>query len=364
MGVAMEDHLDLLRTTLKDLPKNRFEVMWTYQRYEFNRIFAEKKLTVDGGTSVKRNVVLDHTGQAKFRQMFDVDAVNVAHVHKEIDVPWTQLSTQYAWDEVELLTQMNSTKGYISLIKTRVNDSLWAWADLIEERGWQTPTSATDSLYPYGVPYYLNKLTAAQSTAGTSGFAGQTIVYGDGSTGTTCAGINAATESKWRNYADTYTVVDNSLLKKFRKAFRLTRFFPPRFINNPGQDAEVDRLVYAPGDEYDALCDLLDKRDDRNTPVDLMGGVRVRINENGVPFVNGHPIVYIPYLDDDSDGPIFAVDWAKMRTVVQDGYWMKEKEAMQSPTQHTVAVVYVDGRCCILCLNRRTAGFVLHVAQE
>jgi hypothetical protein len=290
--------------------------------------------------------------------MFDVDAVNVAHVHKQIDVPWTQLSTQYAWDEVELLTQMNSAKGYISLIKTRVNDSLWAWADLVEERGWQTPTSATDTLYPYGVPYYLNKLDSGAS----DGFNGQTITYGDATTGTVCAGLDAAVDTKWKNYAGTYTVVDNSLLKKFRKAFRLTRFFPPRFINNPGQDAETDRLVYAPGDEYDALCDLLDKRDDNHTPQDLMGGVRVRINDNGIPFVNGHPVVYIPYLDDDSDNPIYAVDWAKMRTVVQDGYWMKEKSPMQSPTQHTVLVVYVDGRCCILCLNRRTAGFVLHHA--
>ena len=357
MGVAMADHLDLLRTTLADLPKNKFEVMWTYQRYEFNRIFDEKKLVIDGGTSVKRNVVLDHTGQAKFRQMFDVDAVNVAHVHQQIDVPWTQLSTQYAWDEVELKTQMNSAKGYISLIKTRVNDSLWAWADLIEERGWQTPTSATDVLYPYGIPYYLNKLNSGITAAG---FSGQTIRYGDASTGTVCAGLDASTNDKWRNYADVYTVVDNSLLKKFRKAFRLTRFFPPRFISNPGQDAEVDRMVYAPGDEYDALADMLDKRDDRNTPVDLMGGVRVRINDNGVPFVNGHPVVYVPFLDDDSDHPIYAVDWSKIRTVVQDGYWMLEKEPMQSPTQHTVAVVYVDGRCCILCLNRRTAGFVLH----
>ena len=357
MGVAMEDHLDLLRTTLRDLPKNRFEVMWTYQRYEFNRIFAEKKLVIDGGTSVKRNVVLDHTGQAKFRQMFDVDSVNVAHVHKEIDIPWTQLSTQYAWDEVELLTQMNSAKGYISLIKTRVNDALWAWADLVEERGWQTPTSATDNLYPYGVPYYLNRLN---TTVTTGGFEGQTITFGDASTGTVCAGIDAAVESKWRNWADVYTVVDNSLLKKFRTAFASTRFYPPRFINNPGQDAETDRAIYCGLDEFTALGDLLDKRDDNNTPVDLMGSVKVRINENGVPFINGHPVIYVPVLDDSDFGEIYAVDWAKLRTVVQDGYWMKEKEAMQSPNQHTVAVVYVDGRCCILCLNRRTAGFVLH----
>ncbi len=357
MGVSMESHLDLLRTTLRDLPKDRFEVMWTYQDYEFNRVLDEKRIVIDGGTSIKRNVFLDHTGAAKFRQMFDTDSVNVAHVHKEIDIPWTQLSTQYAWDEGELLTQQNSAKGYISLIKTRVTDALWAWADLIEERGWKTPTSATDSLYPYGIPYYLNKLNSG-ITAG--GFSGQTIRFEDGTTGTSCAGIDAAVEDKWRNYADVYTAVDNSLLKKFRKAFRTTRFTPPRFINSPGADAEIDRVVYTGGDEFDALADLADKRDDNNSPGDLMGGVRVRTNGSGVPFINGHPLVYVPVLDSDGDDPIYAVDWRKLRTVVQDGYWMEEKAPERSATQHTVLVVYVDGRCCILCLNRRTAGFVLH----
>ena len=91
-----------------------------------------------------------------------------------------------------------------------------------------------------------------------------------------------------------------------------------------------------------------------------MGGVRVRVNENGIPFINGHPINYVPVLDDDSDNPIYVADWTKLRAVVQDGYWMKEKAPMQQADKHTVAVVFVDGRCCILCINRRTAGFVLH----
>ena len=360
MGVTMEDHLDLLRTTLRDLPRGNYEVMWTYQQYEFNRIFEEQRTVIDGGTSVKRNVFLDHTGQAKFRQMFDTDAVSVANVHKEIDVPWTQLSTQYSWDVLELKTQANSAKGYISLIKTRVADAMWAWADLIEVRGWQTPTSATDKLYPYGIPYFLNN---ADSGTTTGGFNGQTITYGDASTGTNCAGIDAAVEAKWRNYTDVYTTVDNSLLKKFRSAFRQTRFFPPSFINNPGEDARYERVIYVQGSVFDSIGDLLDKRDDNTAPVDALGSVRVKINDRGTPFVNGHPMVYVPPLDDlNSYGEIYAVDWTKMQAIIQDGYWMEEKGPMESPGQHTVLVTYVDGRCCILCTNRRTAGFVLHTA--
>jgi len=359
MGVSMDQHLDLLRTTLRDLPKNQFEVMWTYQDYEFNRIFNEKRVMIDGGTSIKRNVVLDHTGQAKFRQMFDTDTVTVANVHKEIDIPWTQLSTQYAWDVGELMTQQNSAKGYISLLKTRMNDAMWAWADLIEQAGWQAPVSSTDKLNPYGIPYWLNK---ADTDTTDGGFVGQTIRYRDGSIGTTAAGLDASANVKWKNYADIYTTVDNSLLKKFRSGIRLTQFRPPSFIRNPGTDTETDRVIYTSGAVYDSLGDLLDKRDDNNKPVDLMGGVKVRINDNGVPFVNGHPIVYIPLLDDDTDVPIYAVDWRKIKAVVQDGYWMEEGPPMKSPTQHTTLVVFVDGRCCIMCINRRTAGFVLHKA--
>lgn len=358
MGVAIEKHLDLLITTLPDLPKDRFEVMWTYQDYEFNRLFNEKRLTIDGGTSIKRNVMLDHSGQAKFRRMFDVDTVSTAYTQKQIDVPWTQLSTQYAWDEVELLAQGTSGRGYISLLKTKVTDALWAWADLIEERGWQTPTSASDKLYPYGVPYYLNKLDSGD----TAGFNGKTITFGDSSTSTICADLDAGAEPKWRNYADNYTVVDNSLLKKMRTAFMLTRFRPPRLVPNPGADDETDRVIYAGQDVNTALADLLDKKDDNNRPVDLMGGVKVKIGPTGVPFINGHPLVYIPFLDSDTSDPIYAVDWRKLRPVVRDGYWMREKKAIIAPTQHTVLVVYVDGQCCILCLNRRSLGFVMSKA--
>jgi hypothetical protein len=41
---------------------------------------------------------------------------------------------------------------------------------------------------------------------------------------------------------------------------------------------------------------------------------------------------------------------------------MDEGEPITDRTQHTVFTVYLDGAHNNLCINRRTAGFVLHKA--
>ncbi|MHC5059303.1 MAG: hypothetical protein ACYTKD_32010, partial [Planctomycetota bacterium] len=63
MGVDNTALADLLATTLKDLPKGQFEVMWDSQNYEFNNIYQKHRRRVDGGTSIQRNVMLDRNGR-------------------------------------------------------------------------------------------------------------------------------------------------------------------------------------------------------------------------------------------------------------------------------------------------------------
>lgn len=357
MGIDNDQLLDLVATTLKDLPKQTFEVLWTNQDYEFCRIYQENRMQVDGGTSIQRNVMLDHSGNARYRKLFDTDQPNTANVQKQIDVPWTQISTDYSWDVLEIHRNRNSAKGYISLMTSRRTDGLWSLADLIEERAWKTPTSATDKLFPYGVPYYMNMLDAGSTTAG---FSGRTIRYQDGSTGTACAGIDAATEDKWRNYAAVYTKVDNGLLRTLRRAILATRFRPPLFIDSPGQDEVGTRRMYAGLDVNVELQDLADKRDDNTQPKDLAG--KNLIDVQGTCYFNKIPIMYIPQLDGVSYDPIYTVDFRKFVPYVQEGYWMEESKPMTDRLQHTSFTVYLDGSHNNLCLNRRTAGFVIHKA--
>ena len=65
MAVKNADLVDLIATTLPDLPEQYFEVMWDAQDYEFCRIYQTERMEVDGGTSIRRKVKI---GRASCRE--------------------------------------------------------------------------------------------------------------------------------------------------------------------------------------------------------------------------------------------------------------------------------------------------------
>jgi len=93
MGVKNEDLRDLIVTTLEDLPKQKFEVMWDHTDYEFCRIYQKERMVIDGGESITRYVMLDPGGNARYRRAFDTDEPSIVNKMKKINVPWCQLST-------------------------------------------------------------------------------------------------------------------------------------------------------------------------------------------------------------------------------------------------------------------------------
>src|SRR5574343_2050773 len=137
MSVKNADLVDLIATTLPDLPEQYFEVMWDNQDYEFTRIYQTERMEVDGGTSIKRKVMLDETGNARYRRLFDTDEPAIGDVMQTIEVPWTQIGTHYSWDKLEIMRNRNSAKGFIRLLETRRIDGLWSLAKLIENRAWK-----------------------------------------------------------------------------------------------------------------------------------------------------------------------------------------------------------------------------------
>ncbi len=356
---------DLITITLNDLPDQEFEVAWDNQDYEFCRIYQNERMEIDGGPQIERKVMLDPTGNARYRRLFDTDTPAVGEVMHTIKVPWTQIGTNYSWDRLEIMRNRNSAKGFINLMKTRRVDGLWSLADLIEDRAWKTPETSSDDLYPYGVPYYLSMFSGAVGSEAintTSGFVGVHVKFQDSTYSGTCANINAVNEEKWRNYAAVYTAVDNAMLKTFRKAFVATKFKAPLFINDPQSKRTAQKRVYTDLDTVTELMDLADQKDDRHSGKDVLSNLKV--DDGGLVYVNRLPVLYIPQLDGASYTPIYCVDYAKFIPYVQEGYWMTESEPMTDRGQHTTFTVFLDGAHNNLCLNRRTCGFVLHKVIE
>lgn len=361
MGVEALSLEDLIALTLNDLPKQEFEVAWDNPDYEFCRIYQSERMEVDGGTQIERKVMLDHSGNARYRRMYDTDEPTVSDVMKTIKVPWTLIGSNYSWDEFEILQNKNSAKGFVNLMKVRRTDGLWALAQLIEEKAWLTPTNKNDDLYPYGVPYYLNIKDADGDINTGYDFNGATIIYQDDSEDTSCANIDALTEAKWRNYTAIYTAVDNALLKAFRLAFMRTRFKAPLFINDPKNTRNAQKRVYTDDNTVADLMDLADQKDDRHSGKDVLSNLKV--DDGGLVYLNRLPVIPVQELTDADYDPIYCIDFAKFIPVVHDGYWMKEKAPMTTRGQHTTYTVYLDGAHNNLCLNRRTCGFVCHKAS-
>jgi len=363
-GVRNADLVDLIATTLNELPKQVFEIGWDNQDYEACRIFQQDRIVVDGGPQIERKVMFDHSGNARYRRLYDTDEPTRADLMSTIKVPWTQIGSHYSWDKVEIMRNKGA-KGFIKLMTAYRADGLWALAELIEERFWKTPETSTDDLYPYGVPYYITMCDADNSYDGVAGFNGQYIEYQDANSGTVCANIDAAVQPKWRNYRANYVAVDNAHLKSFRLAFMYTKFKAPLIVNDPSQKENAAKRIYCNFDIATELMDLADQKDDKHTGKDVLGNLKV--DDTGLCYINRLPVVPIPQLNGTTGiaayDPIYCVDFRKFKPYVQEGYWMEEGEPMTSRGQHTTFTVFLDGAHNILCTNRREAGFVIHKAS-
>jgi hypothetical protein len=294
--------------------------------------------------------------------MFDTDEPKFGDSIHTIEVHWALVGTNASWDEFEILQQKNSEKGYVNLVQTRKDKSIIDLADLIEETMIAAPASATDKKTPFTLPYYLRVLNTAGTINTSAGFNGATVTYGNGTTGTVIAGIDAAVEEKWRNWCAPYTTINNAFLKAYRQACIKTRFRPPITLDTPLMKERKAKMVSIAGTGMVLdIMELVDKKDDNHTATgkEALGGLLV-VNGDLVS-INRTPILPLDTLDSASYTPLYTIDLAYFKPVVHDGYWMKVTPPMVGGRmQHTTYTSFIDGAHNILVENIRKCGFVLH----
>jgi len=367
---------DLIQTTLASLGRGQLEIMWDSQDHPAIRIYDRDRVVEEGGTSIERRVMLDHSGTARYKSLYAVDKPVQSDQVRRITVPWASADTHYSWDLDEIQRNTGSNEQVLNLVQSRRIERMWALQEMFEERMWRPLESANDTLNPFGVPHYFNFANNGVNTDGA--FNGQTIRFQDGSTSTVAAGIDAAIEPKWRNYTAQYSSIDQTLLKSMRRAVRATNFRASPFVEGvrgtggirPAGDGNGPIEWYTDLDTLTALEDLADTRDDNNRPRDLANSQLQFRPGDDVVFFNGRPMKHAPSLDGltvlDGGGaefapaPIYQIDWTKMVPYVLRDRWLVESEPMHPSNQHTVLVVYLDLTHQNLCVNRRTGGLVIH----
>jgi hypothetical protein len=356
-GISNDALKDLLATTLVDLPNMEFETALDRQNFPvMDKWFRGEKKIIDSGTSITRNIQFTTTGNAQFVRLFQKTPINVADTQKQLTAPWTQVQTYFSHDRREL-TRNRRKAAFVSLVKSRRVDAILDLAKLLENRGWLAPNSATDDLNPRGIPYWLRMSESGVGTGiANAGFIGKTIRFGDASTSTTCAGIDANTETMHRNFVSVYASVDATFVAQLRDAFYAVEFNPP---------VDVDDLKKKPSSYgiYMPRSVLVTWEELTSTANKGGGDYGSDLGKYfGASTFRRVPLIHTPTLNSVTYSPIYGINHDIFYPVVMEGEWLRQNEPMNDVEQVNVFTTQVDSTLQFFAKNTREAGFVLHTA--
>jgi hypothetical protein len=336
---------DLIVTTRAQYQKSITELATDIQEHHaFSRIFKKENVQVSSGTSIKRTILTNHSGAARHVGVFEQDQVNVKDVMTTLDVDWRRTTTNYAFDVTEEAIN-GGPEQIVDLVKVRRMDAFISLAAKIEENFWGVgPLTSSDKITPFGIGYYVVKPGASAGVTGTfTGYlpTGHTTVAG-----LTCS---ATSNPRWANYQANYTNITKAdLVTKLRKAYVYTNFRSPIEGEASVPSGGRGGNRYAIYTNYDVVSGLESVGEDQN---DNLG--RDIASMDGKITFRGTPINWVPYLDSDTQDPLYLINWSLLVPYVFKGFYMRESKPEKSPLQHTVVVSHVDLMWNLFCSNRR-----------
>lgn len=341
--VQATDFGDMVAGTLRHLGKGKYQqIAQSKQDYEiFQRWFKKDKVMLDSGIGIQRTLMSRLPNSAAHVGMGAVDNVAITDLVDQLQVPWVHAVT--SWAVIYQETLMNRGEALIyNIIKPRRDGAMLALIEAIESRAWQAPSSSSDRLNPYGIPYYVVK------ASGTAGFNG-----GAPSGHSTVAGVSMTTTPNYKNYTWTYTLADGitklGAIKSTRTALRKCGYRSPI----PGSDysASAGRYcVYVNGDTIEQMTDVGESQNE-NIGRDLAPpayGV-------GQLMFRTFDVRWVPELDADASNPIYTIDHSTFGVYGLKGNWFRESQN-NAPNQHDIVQYFEQLSYNYLCFDRRRNG--------
>lgn len=366
-GIQDSALLDLLAITLKDLPfDGNYESTTEFQRFEaVSRWFKKDRVQSDGGTSYQRNIVLTENGTARHVSPYEKLDYTQIDSQTSINVRWSIIVGYWITERHELLRNRGKAK-IIPYLKAKRNEGRKSYYTTLERRAWLTPNSATDYKNPFGLPYWIVKMTSttkATLTAGSyRGWYGYNPVYGDGTTAADCGGLDASSASTlagasmYRNWCAAYpnATFDLGVIDEMRWAFLKMQFMPPEQLSDLAIGGKTNNFRIYTNDvtriAYEKIANA--QNDDLGSDLDSFGG--------NVSF-RKIPITHIPPLDSDTSNPIYMPNHDHFYPVTREGEWEREDEPMRDRYQPQVFNTNTNGEYQYFCDNRREGGAVISI---
>ncbi len=327
--------VDLVAATIRDLGRPNYEPLMTdIQEFTaFNNLIDDNKVVEQsGGYGVQWNVAVNHSGTARNSGMGPSDNPKITSSMVQAQADWRGITADYSFLAEEVSMNADHEEQIVDLVAERRVACLYAIAELFEMDFWGPPVAITDSVTPWGVNTWIVKNAS-------EGF------NGGAPSGYTTIGLNPTTYPRWKNYTAPYTAVTpDDLVRKWRRAARKTNFKPPvSGIPEPGTGVRYG--FYTNDTVLNPLEELLLSQNE-NIGTDLAK------YDNSVTF-HRTPVSWVPFLDRDTTGPVYGLNWGKMKTKVLRGWWLRETSVPVYPGQHTMSAHFMDCRFQPIAYNRR-----------
>lgn len=336
---------DFVTLTLHKYIRNKWsDIALDLQQYiAMSHLLSDGRDSFDGGEMLSWQVKVANTQNARNTGLFDEDKTTIADGFVTASVPWTFQTVSWAYDEREDVFQ-SSMERIVSVVRAREHMAMSDLAELLEMNFFGTPANPNDQeekLKPYGLRYWFVRNP-------TEGFTG-TVPSGF----TNVANISPTTYPNWSNWSAAYqSISKQDLVRKWRKASVYTKFKSPVKFPETGTKA---RWVYLTN--YAVLGPLEEILEAQNSSLgnDLA-------SKDGQVLFRRNPVVFAPYLDADSQNPIYGINWGKFKVVFKTGEYMKRSKPIMSKDNHRVRAIFLDNSTQFKCLDRRQGGFVLYQA--
>lgn len=332
------DIADLVAGTLRELGRMKFQqIAQSLVGYEvFPKWFRRDKVQFDDGIGIQRTLMNRLSGAARHTGYLDTDVANITDVIDQLQVNWVHAETSWAFIYQETL--MNRGRSLIfNVIKPRRTAAMLDLVEELEEKAWSSP-GADNRVDPYGLPYWIVKSSS-------TGF------YGGAASGhTTVAGISLTRSPTFKNYTAQYSAVSkDDLVKKLRTAHRKCRFRSP--LPGDNQDYGGSLNQYRCYVNESTMSDIEDIGESQN---ENLGRDIAPYGDNMAELAfRGHPLIYVPQLDSDTQNPFYGVDHSTFFPVCLKGDYLRETGPEKAPNQRNVMQVFVDLTYNYLCLDRR-----------
>lgn len=296
-------------------------------------MWKSRKTVFEGGLEWEFQVQMDHNHSARTVGLYEQDASSLTDTMTNGTVPVRHINAHFLYDQREKAFQGGSSK-IVDLVKTRSSAMHVSVYELLEEQLWGKPADSSDTKDVFGIPYWVVKNATTGLTGGNpSGFSG-----GAGN-------IDSTAYARWKNFSGTYTdVTKTDLVRTMRKAHRETMFRSPLSLAEATLSG-MGNGIYVNTTTIGLLEEILEDQN-MNLGNDIA-------SKDGRTMFKGTPVTYTPYLNNDSQNPIYMLDWKYLQVGCMAGWENEITKPYMVPGKHTVRRVDLDASLNAICIDRR-----------